>query len=97
MQFHSKTKQEVLDLLSVSPVEGLTGEQVLRLREKYGENKLREKKKRSVISRFFDQFKDVMIIILLLAAAVSFAVVCVEKNWGPYLPWQRTSFYLPIV
>ena len=29
-----------------------------------------------------DQFKDVMILILIAAAIVSFVVVCLEKNWG---------------
>ncbi len=35
-----------------------------------------------MFSRFLDQFKDVMIIILLIAAVVSFSIICFEKNWG---------------
>ena len=42
----------------------------------YGENKLAEKRKKTNLQRFLDQFKDVMILILLLAAAVSFVVAC---------------------
>ena len=57
---------------------GLTSEQVLQLREKYGENRLKEKKKKNNLQRFIEQFKDVMILILIGAAIISFIVACVE-------------------
>ncbi len=52
------------------------------LLQKNGPNKLKEKKKKSWLARFLSQFADVMILILIAAAIVSFTVVCVEKNWG---------------
>ena len=64
---------------------GLTDQQVLTLREKHGENKLREKKKKTNLQRFFDQFKDVMILILIAAAIVSFVIACVEGNPKEFL------------
>ena len=75
-------KEEVLSELSVDSKVGLNSETVKDLLAKYGENKLKEKKKKSNTERFFDQFKDVMIFILIIAAIVSFGVVIVEKNWG---------------
>ena len=66
----------------MDPAAGLAEGEVAARRERYGDNKLREKKKKSTFQRFLDQFKDVMILILIAAAVISFVVVCVEKNWG---------------
>ena len=82
MTMHDKSQEEILKQLDVNPASGLTASEATARREKYGENKLREKKKKTTFQRFLDQFKDVMILILLAAAVVSFVVVCVEKNWG---------------
>lgn len=82
MIFHDKTKEEVLKDLGSDIERGLSSEQVASLKEKHGENKLREKKKKTMLQRFLDQFKDVMILILIAAAIVSFVIVCVERNWG---------------
>lgn len=82
MNFHSSPIQDVLENLCTSVDKGLDRSAVSERQSKFGPNELREKKKKSVIARFFDQFKDVMIIILIIAAIVSFAVICVEKNWS---------------
>ncbi len=79
---HDKTKDEAIIELVTDVKTGLTETEVLARREKYGENKLKEKKKKTTLQRFLDQFKDVMILILIAAAIISFAVICVEKNWG---------------
>ena len=77
---HSTSRDEVLKSLSTDSTKGLSSEQVGSLRSEFGENKLSEKKKKSTFARFMDQFKDVMIIILIIAAIISFVVACVEKN-----------------
>ena len=79
---HSETKTEVLNKLSTNSETGLNIEEIQARKSKYGPNKLREKKKNTTIQRFFDQFKDAMILILIAAAVISFAVVCAEQNWG---------------
>jgi len=79
---HSQKREEVLGELSSNADVGLTSGQAAELQEKFGPNKLKEKKKKTTLQRFFDQFKDVMILILIAAAVVSFVVVCVEQNWG---------------
>lgn len=79
---YSQTKEQLLENLSTDEHSGLSSAEVLTRKGKYGENRLREKKKKTVLQRFFDQFKDAMILILIAAAIISFVVVCAEKNWG---------------
>ena len=59
---------------------GLSSVQVKERMEKFGKNQLKEKKKKTWIGRFFEQFKDAMIIILILASVVSFVIACIEQN-----------------
>ena len=78
MQLFSQTKDKVLEAFNTDETNGLTHEQVSELREKYGLNKLNEKKKKTNLERFAEQFKDAMILILIAAAIVSFVVACIE-------------------
>ena len=73
---HFKPLNETVEKFSSNVENGLTKEQVKVSQEKYGKNKLREKKKKTKIQKFFDQFKDVMILILIAAAVVSFITAC---------------------
>ena len=78
--FYNQTKEDVLKHLNSDENNGLTSKRVEDLKEKYGPNQLKEKKKKTNLQRFFDQFKDVMIIILIIAAIISFVIACVEGN-----------------
>ena len=71
---HSQPVKDVLLQLNTDEVKGLTSAQVAENTQKYGPNKLDEKKKKGIVARFLEQFKDVMIIILLIAAAISLGV-----------------------
>ena len=75
MAFYDEKSSEVIEKLDTDVKVGLSDAEVKSRLEKYGQNKLREKKKKTTMQRFLDQFKDVMIIILLVAAAVSAAAV----------------------
>ena len=79
MIFHDKDAKSVLELLNTDK-NGLKTAQVKELQEKYGENKLKEKKKKNTFQRFLEQFKDVMILILIAAAIISFVVACIEGD-----------------
>ena len=74
MKAHVDNVEKVISNFSSNQETGLTSAQVEEQRAKYGLNKLKEKKKKSIVVRFFEQFKDVMIIILLIAAAISLGV-----------------------
>lgn len=80
MVWHHETPEAVVHQLASSFQQGLNDEQVARLRSRYGENRLREKQKKTNWQRFLDQFRDVMILILIAAAMLSFVIACVEGN-----------------
>ena len=67
-------KEEVLKKLKTNLRTGLSEEEVVFRRSKYGKNKLEEKKKETLMIKFFKQFNDFMIIILILASVVSAGV-----------------------
>ncbi|MFA7637218.1 MAG: calcium-translocating P-type ATPase, PMCA-type [Monoglobales bacterium] len=80
MTFYNQSREEVLKHFSTDATNGLSADMAAELLETYGENRLSEKKRKTFFQRFFDQFKDVMILILIAAAAVSFVIACVEGN-----------------
>ncbi len=80
MLYHHQSKDDTLSSLTTDLARGLTSAQAAEKSAEFGPNKLREKKKKTNLQRFFDQFRDVMILILLAAAVVSFAVACIEGN-----------------
>ncbi|MBF7097792.1 cation-translocating P-type ATPase [Alkalibacter mobilis] len=80
MAAYNKRLDEVVKNLESDIDKGLSDVQVSEKREKFGLNKLQEKKKKTNFQRFIDQFKDVMIMILLAAAAISFAVAIIEQE-----------------
>ncbi len=77
MNFHSMTPNEALRSLG-SDSEGLSRGEAARRLEHYGENRLSEKKEKSLLRRFFSQFADFMVLVLLAAAAVSFVTSLLE-------------------
>ena len=87
-------------------VDGLSTAQAKERLDAYGYNELDEGEKRSLLSKFIDQFKDLMIIILLVAAALSiitegrhgltdaciiFAVVVLNAAFGVYQEGQAEA------
>lgn len=68
--YYDQTCQQALEAQNSSP-KGLSGEEAAQRLEKYGPNKLSEGKKKSTLQVFFEQFKDLLVIILLVAAVIS--------------------------
>lgn len=68
---YDKEVKEVLKLLNTTE-EGLSEQEVLKRLKKCGSNKLEDKKKKSIFVRFLYQFKDAMILILLIVALFLF-------------------------
>ncbi|MBR2024052.1 MAG: HAD-IC family P-type ATPase, partial [Clostridia bacterium] len=79
MKRYCQEGQEVVNSLSSNAQSGLTCAEAEKRLEENGKNKLAEGKKKSVIRRFFEQLADPMIIILIVAAAISGALTVYES------------------
>ncbi|HTE27783.1 cation-translocating P-type ATPase [Flavitalea sp.] len=69
--YYQLTKEEVLQQLQTSPI-GLKDDDVKRLQKKSGYNVLADAKQKSRLAILISQFADIMILILIIAAAISF-------------------------
>lgn len=78
-QFYQKSTDEVRKELD-APLEGLTGAEVEKRRERYGVNELEESKPMHPILVFLSQFKDLLVIILIAAAVISMVSGEVEST-----------------
>ncbi len=67
----NKTVDETVNELKTNEESGLTTEEVNTRKEKYGLNELAKKKKKSTFVKFLEQFKDFMIIVLIISAVIS--------------------------
>ena len=70
-QFYKYSIKEVEKEMEVALDKGLSSDEVEQRLQKYGQNRLTAKDKRSLLSLFFEQFKSFMVLILLIAAGVS--------------------------
>src|SRR5690554_6528234 len=71
-EFYLLDKDELKDHLYFSEEEGLSSREARRRLSQFGENKIKERKKRSLLSIFIDQFRDFLIVVLLVATGLSF-------------------------
>ena len=81
MEYHSKHKQEVLTSLG-SSLNGLTADESTKRLNPNKLNKLHEGKRKSIVAKFFAQFSDIMVVILLIAAVVSLGLAIIQKEYG---------------
>ena len=79
MNTYNKTAKEILKELQVSQ-DGLTSAEAAERLQKYGKNELQEGKKKTVVQVFLEQFKDFLVIILLIAATISMFLKDIESS-----------------
>lgn len=88
----TKSDDEVLKYFDVQPELGLTKEQFEAAKAKYGDNELPAEEGKSLWSLIVEQFEDLLVRILLLAATVSFVLAFFEDEAG-----SITAFVEPFV
>jgi len=71
--WHAKSADEVLHLLDAT-IDGLSSEEATRRRDKYGSNELKEAERARALDLFLNQFRDIFVIMLLIATAIAFYV-----------------------
>ena len=69
--YYRESKEEVLKELGANEQQGLTNKAAQEKLAQVGPNALVEGKKKSVVEVFLEQFKDLMVIILIVAAVIS--------------------------
>ena len=82
--WYKLTIEEISKKLNTNIKNGLAEEEAKKRKEVNDQNKLKEKPKESIFIRFIKQFKDFMIIILLLASGIS-AIVSYVQGENDYL------------
>lgn len=79
-QAHAKTTQEVLGYFQTDGEKGLTESQVKKYQEKYGLNELPAEEGKTLLQLILEQFDDLLVKILLLAAIISFVLALFEQE-----------------
>ncbi len=79
-KFHTHTVEETIEILKTDKNHGLKEKEALKRLLKNGKNELLEEKKKGIVSKFAGQFNDFLIIILIIAAVISFVVGISEGN-----------------
>lgn len=71
MKYHEMNPEEIREKIQTDFKRGLTEEEVSRRRKQFGYNELQDGEKQSALLLFFSQFKDFMVIVLLVATLIS--------------------------
>ena len=78
-EWYQQTKEELLEHFRVTE-HGLTGEEAGQRLAENGENVLKEGKRKSILQVFFEQFCDLLVVILIIAALISMVSGNVEST-----------------
>lgn len=92
---YQKPWEDVVDFFRVDQEKGLTAGQVTNYQEKYGPNELPAEEGKSLLQLILDQFDDLLVKILLLAAIISFVLALFEEHEDELD--QMTAFVEPFV
>ena len=81
---HTMAVEEALKHLKTDKAKGLTTDEVNKRLEEYGANELESEPEKSIWERIAEQFEDELVIILLVAAIISF-VIAITGNYFAFI------------
>jgi Ca2+-transporting ATPase len=81
-KWYTLSTEDVAKQLQVDPAKGLSSDEAKSRQQKYGPNKLAEKKKKSGLQAFLEQYQDLMQFVLLGAAIIN---QIFTHEWGTTL------------
>ncbi len=82
--YFAKTTEEVLENVQAT-TSGLSYREAKTRLEQNGKNALTEKKKKSNFVKFLQQFKEILIIVLLISSVVSVVIGIIQKSYGEFI------------
>ncbi|MEG0900421.1 MAG: calcium-translocating P-type ATPase, PMCA-type [Oscillospiraceae bacterium] len=89
MNWHYEDVMRIVEQLQTDLTVGLTDKKIAEKINIFGENKLTVKPKKTLKQRYFEQLKDIMVIILIIAAIISLIVAIISKD--------SNGFFEPII
>ena len=89
--WHRKSAEEVEKAFNSNMSVGLTSKQADQIREKAGLNELEKEEEPSIWEKIKEQFEDLLVRILLLAATISF-VIAITGNYSINFSFIHTCF-----
>ncbi len=93
MKYYLENVENVFEEVKSAP-QGLSSSEAQKRLEEHGKNKLAEAKKDSMLKKFFDQMKDPMIIILIIAAAISAVTEYIEASAAGHSFFPTDTFII---
>ena len=87
--WHGMDKEAVIQALKASPT-GLSAEEAKRRLSEFGYNELLEKKRRTALQMFLEEFKDVFILLLIAATVFSVIIGYYEMMLNPEVGFLET-------
>jgi len=84
MIWHTLTNEAIIQELATGRDSGLSSKEVLKRQTLYGKNEIPDTRHTNLFIKLLNQFNDYMIIILLIAAAISF-IIAIYENKGDFV------------
>ncbi len=92
---HQATIDEVITALETDATTGLSADDARARRERFGPNELASEKPTPAWRRFLAQFQDVLVILLLIATAISTALWAIERDAA--LPYEAIAIFAVVL